>query len=530
MKLLKEWIDERVNGEDIDCFDFNEFNNLEKIDKRIGTLKKANWESRKITVVLKNLKNPKITESYFKGFIDKLEAFRKINHPNINRFHGLTRDSNGNYFSIWEHANDGNLRDYLKNKFNTLRWDDKIRMALDITRGLMCLHSKKVTHGNLHTYNVVVNNGIIMMTDLRLFKQVTEVTFENIAYVEPQYLHNSSYEQDIKSDIYSLGTLLWELSSERPPFSNYIQKAFSVAQIKKILLNGEREDPVENTPLKYLRLYQKCWQDDPNLRPEINEVYEILSQFNLLLDDKLLVYCNRPTPDSLQIFNSSLTTQQIIKHFNLNHGFLTGYNIRPSVQAVAVEDGELKMNLFKGQPIVYTCISSKENGNNTLDTCINFPVAEIIYNGDLLVSFLNYSDDEKKLHELYGDFFTRKFLAGGQLFIKDFNLATQTQKDILKFYLFCIYSSAKYSTEIQFSNLFTLNLLPRIETLDGEKLNTHEKLTIWMNNLYQKKMVDIISYINPIPISQIKCSTSSMDDILETFNDKQPGITNFEES
>jgi serine/threonine protein kinase len=58
-------------------------------------------------------------------------------------------DLNGNYFSVLEYANRRNLRDYLESKFCTLQWDDKLKMALDITRGLMCLHSKKIIHGNL---------------------------------------------------------------------------------------------------------------------------------------------------------------------------------------------------------------------------------------------------------------------------------------------------------------------------------------------------------------------------------------------
>jgi serine/threonine protein kinase len=48
-----------------------------------------------------------------------------------------------------EYANKGNLRDYLKNKFSILQWNDKIKMALDVTRGLMYLHSEKIIHGNL---------------------------------------------------------------------------------------------------------------------------------------------------------------------------------------------------------------------------------------------------------------------------------------------------------------------------------------------------------------------------------------------
>lgn len=73
MDILRKLIDEKINRGDIDCFDINEFSNLEKIDKRIhGTLIKANWENRKITIVLKNLNNSDITESSFKEFITRV--------------------------------------------------------------------------------------------------------------------------------------------------------------------------------------------------------------------------------------------------------------------------------------------------------------------------------------------------------------------------------------------------------------------------------------------------------------------------
>ena len=71
MKFLKEWIGETIN-EDINYSDYKEFSHLEEIDKRTyKSLKKANWENRKITVALKNL-NPKITEGDFKEFIAKV--------------------------------------------------------------------------------------------------------------------------------------------------------------------------------------------------------------------------------------------------------------------------------------------------------------------------------------------------------------------------------------------------------------------------------------------------------------------------
>jgi serine/threonine protein kinase len=50
---------------------------------------------------------------------------------------------------VLQYANQGNLREYLKNNFGSLQWKDKIQMALDIACGLKCLHSRNVIHRDL---------------------------------------------------------------------------------------------------------------------------------------------------------------------------------------------------------------------------------------------------------------------------------------------------------------------------------------------------------------------------------------------
>ena len=125
-----------------------------------------------------------------------------------------------------------------------------------------------------------------------------------------------------------------------------------------------------------MHIYQKCWKTDPNLRPGVNEVHEILTQLK-------------------------------IKQFKLNHGLIiTDHNnIKTSIQAITVEHGELNRSLYKGQPFVCTGINSSN------DICINFPVVEINYNS-ALSEFLGNKDNENISREIYGDFLARKFLFG----------------------------------------------------------------------------------------------------------------------
>src|SRR5438034_843309 len=131
--------------------------------------------------------------------------------------------------------------------------------------------------------------------------------------------------------------------------------------------------------------------------------------------------------------------------WKLNHGlFLDGHCIQSSKQAVFADNGDLDISLYKGEPIVYTSINDPDSPINLLafnedvnirsddtlkqlDICINFPVAEITYRANLRESLSKFKDDEEKLHDLYGHILANKFLAGGQLFIKHFNMASSKQ-------------------------------------------------------------------------------------------------------
>ena len=130
-----------------------------------------------------------------------------------------------------------------------------------------------------YSRNILVHDNRLMIADLSLSKLVTNTNNSTSvlhgmpAYAEPQRYKNRHYKRDKKSDIYSLGVLLWEISSDKPPFSDYEGYAI-VIEISK----DKRETPIKGTPSDYVQLYQRCWDGDPSSRPVIEEVHKILTR------------------------------------------------------------------------------------------------------------------------------------------------------------------------------------------------------------------------------------------------------------
>ena len=135
-----------------------------------------------------------------------------------------------------------------------------------------------------------MNNGRLLIADLGISKQLTEAvgTSSNSeilgmpAYIDPQCYIKETYKRNKKSDIYSLGVLLWEITSGRAPFPN-IKRHFISYRIRE----GLRETPVVGTPSKYQQLYQECWNVDPDSRPDIDKIHDTLTQLKLQIDTEI---------------------------------------------------------------------------------------------------------------------------------------------------------------------------------------------------------------------------------------------------
>ncbi|RHZ87349.1 hypothetical protein Glove_37g98 [Diversispora epigaea] len=286
-EAIREWkawmgnliIENTFQKENIPFYHYSEFKNVKLIS---GNVYKATYKIFQKTIALKCVSlYDKFTLS---NLINEVKKHRKLEiYDNVLKFYGITKQENtNNYMIILEHANNGSLRQYLMTNFQKMDWNVKLNLAKKIVNDLMYLHSNEIIHGKLNSKNIFVHNGNIKLNYFGMTKHASESLkfFTNalgsIQYIDPQHLELFNIIGKNKcSDIFSLGIILWEISSGKPPFE--MDSSSNIGLLNKIV-KGEREMIIPGTPSEYKEIYIDCWNHNGNLRPEISQVVKNLSK------------------------------------------------------------------------------------------------------------------------------------------------------------------------------------------------------------------------------------------------------------
>ncbi|MEJ2637843.1 MAG: protein kinase, partial [Calditrichia bacterium] len=209
---------------------FSHYKILEKLGVGgMGVVYKAEDTKLKRNVALKFLPAGLTRDMEAKArFIREAQTASALQHHNICTIHDIDETEDGQLFIIMECYEGKTLKDKIKEE--RLKPEEAIDIAIQIARGLQKAHDMGIVHRDIKPANIfITSDGVAKILDFGLAKLVDQVqitkdssTLGTVAYMSPEQCSGSAV--DHRTDIWSLGVVLYEmLTGERPFVGDYEQ-------------------------------------------------------------------------------------------------------------------------------------------------------------------------------------------------------------------------------------------------------------------------------------------------------------------
>lgn len=215
-------------------------------------------------------------EKFVRRFQREAMSASALSHPNIVEMYDVGEDD-GNYFIVMEYIDGKTLKNLIK-KRGALTVVEVVDIMLQLTSAISCAHDSYIIHRDIKPQNVMIlDDGRVKITDfgIAIASNASELTQTNsvmgsVHYLPPEQANGAG--ATAKSDIYSLGILMFELLTGKLPFKGENAVEIALKQMKEQIpsvcaINPEIPQSIENVILK------ACAKNPKNRYDNVKDMY-----------------------------------------------------------------------------------------------------------------------------------------------------------------------------------------------------------------------------------------------------------------
>ncbi len=263
--------------------------NRYEIIKNIGnggmaTVYKAKDHVLNRFVAVKILRDEFTTDNEFiKRFNSEAQAVASLTHPNIVSVYDVGNEGDL-YYIVMELIQGKTLKEIIVEE-GLLSWKWSLNVAMQIASALETAHKNNIVHRDIKPHNIIITEeGVAKVTDFGIAKAVSNstitafgTTLGSVHYFSPE--HARGGYTDAKSDLYSLGVVMYEMLTGKVPFEADTPVSVALMHMQEKVVEPITVNP--SIPVAVNKIVLKAMQKDPNLR--YSSATEMLRDMNLAL-------------------------------------------------------------------------------------------------------------------------------------------------------------------------------------------------------------------------------------------------------
>ncbi|XP_015944908.1 G-type lectin S-receptor-like serine/threonine-protein kinase LECRK3 [Arachis duranensis] len=232
-------------------------------------------------------------------FRAEITAISRTHHRNLVKLIGFCIEGSRKLL-VYEYVSNGSLANLLFKTKKHLPWKERLKIALDVARGVQYLHEEcevRIVHCNLKPHNILMDElltakisdfGLARLSKPELSSIRPDKNEVRTGYLAPEWQKEAL--ASVKADVFSYGIVLLEIvcrrrsievnvpSPEEVLLSSWAYHCFATEQLHKLVAynEDEKQDMDWKTLERMVKVGLLCVQDDPSLRPSMRNVILML--------------------------------------------------------------------------------------------------------------------------------------------------------------------------------------------------------------------------------------------------------------